>query len=381
MTPTIDGHQLTRVELTVPAHGIWTARVDFADAPTLSNPVTITLGPTKLVGTVTDLDGTTVAQRSCIVVGGYGGWSQTVEPRNFADTTGVAVRTIVDQIVSRNGEQIGQWLPPHATVGTHYVLDARSGLTHLDILTSGEHWVGYDGRTNVGARPSASIARYEVLAYDAQARCVELALDDLTELTVGVELSDRLDAPQTVREYRVTIDERGIRALCWSRGDGELAGLLRAIIRQEIAALVQPIRRYRVTKQTPAGLELQAVDRALGLPDIQPISVMGGAGVHADLTVGTHVLVAYEDNDRSRPIVVAFSGVDSPGFAPSKIVLGDSGQPAARKGDAVRVTMPVATFSAVIPPATTPVVCTVQSWTPTYADGSITAGSSLVEIG
>lgn len=423
MTPIIAGHRISRLELHVPETGIWSALVAFEDAPSVSGQVTIELGDTALHGTVdAAFDGTHAAQRTCRVVGGRGGWSKVAEPRNFAD---VSARTVVDYLTSRNGERIGQWDLDERY--RHYVVDAAPSIVHLEDIAEGA-WVGYDGLTHVGSRPTASISRYEVLDYDPQLKRVALALDDLSELAVGVVLTERLDTPQTVREYTVIADADGLRATCWCSGDGELAGLLRRMIRNEVTAL--PLRRYRITGQDGGKLELASLTASQ--PDIAPISVMGAPGLSARYTPGSHALVAYEDADRRSPIVVGFSGSDAPGFAPLEVKLesivkttvesvaavelksatvlleapsialsgsitmgpsggasivadgdtlqvgGPGGAPAARQGDTIR--LPTGTVLNLVIPGlsvgSAPVACTLT----TPVTGTITSGSNIVTV-
>jgi hypothetical protein len=69
-------------------------------------------------------------------------------------------------------------------------------------------------------------------------------------------------------------------------------------------------------------VELQIVNRALGLPDILPISQWpGAAGVWAQLQPGALVLVQFIDGDPSQPIVTHYEPKGGAGFRPVEMHL------------------------------------------------------------
>lgn len=104
---------------------------------------------------------------------------------------------------------------------------------------------------------------------------------------------------------------------------------------------------YRVVLQDGAFLDLQAVRKAVGLPDLRRVQVWPGvAGAGADVALGSSVLVSFIDGDPGRPFVVAYAADGPPGFVPttvrlrasSTIVLGDGDPPGvAREGDNVAI--------------------------------------------
>ena len=83
-------------------------------------------------------------------------------------------------------------------------------------------------------------------------------------------------------------------------------------------------RRFRVLKMNTGDhrVELQAVTKALGLPDVLPVSVSPGmAGLEAKLTPGTIVVVQFVDGDPSLPIITHFASADDSGFLPVELFL------------------------------------------------------------
>lgn len=81
-------------------------------------------------------------------------------------------------------------------------------------------------------------------------------------------------------------------------------------------------RKYRVVRMSVDRVELQIVNRALGLPDILPISQWPGmAGAWAKLTPGAEVLVQFIDGDPSQPIVTHYEPKGGAGFRPVELHL------------------------------------------------------------
>lgn len=92
-------------------------------------------------------------------------------------------------------------------------------------------------------------------------------------------------------------------------------------------------RKYRVVRLSANRLELQIVNRSLGLPDLLPIAMWPGlAGAWAKMTPGAEVLVQFIDGDPAQPIVTHYAPKDGNGFVPveveidasSKVTVGDS---------------------------------------------------------
>jgi hypothetical protein len=82
-------------------------------------------------------------------------------------------------------------------------------------------------------------------------------------------------------------------------------------------------RKYRVVTHRQDGrVELQQVVKALGLPDILPISIHPGmAGLKSRLTPGSMVIVQFVDGDPSQPIITHFAAEGDQGFLPLQLAL------------------------------------------------------------
>lgn len=360
---TVNGQRVSTVRLRVGGGGPWYAECEFEQDPQLSGRVTLKIGTLQCVGTIApESDGTFGLQRRCRIVAGAGGWGKPVAalayhsdigrrlPETVLDDTGtfgVKAHRVALEAAAEVGETIGTFLPAREKLGSDYVRQASAASRALqDAAGQGVMWwVDFDGMTNVGPRTSAPIdkSKCEVLAYDPMQRMLTLAVDDPAAIAIGSIVSDRLDEAQTVREYEVCIEKgNSLRVYAWTGGtgteEGRLPALLRAIAERANAGKLFGKYRYRVIRMKSDGrVDLQAVRRGVGLPDLGPISMWPGvAGVHAELTPAAEVLVEFVEGDRTRPIVTHFSGKDGVGFVPVELVLLGGTQAVARQGDLVQ---------------------------------------------
>jgi hypothetical protein len=383
----VNGHRLTRLRLVTENVGPWHADVTFEVAPELADgPVTLAVGTRTWKGTLTSQ--TFGLQRKGRIVAGAGGWGTAVKAKGYHNDAGVKARSVADDAAREVGEQIGSFVPAKERVGADYVREARAASCALeDVLGGVAWWVDADGVTHAGPRASVALssADYEVLAFDPESLVATLAVDDPGAVQIGSIISERLDGPQTVRQLELTVDATEMRIAAWCGGGeaerGRLPGLMRAIIDRATDGRLWGKYRYRVLRMNGERVELQAVRKELGLPDVLPVSMWPGvAGVHAELAPSQEVLVEFLEGRRAQPIVTAFAGKDGSGFVPVSITLGGtSGPEVTRKGDAVEVLLPpmVANGTMVVGGTPTPFTAVLTS-TLGKAVGVATAGTPKV---
>lgn len=381
----VNGQRLTAIKLTVSNGGPWIADVDFESDPSAEGRVELVIGELKCRGTISALSsGAFGLQRRARIVAGAGAWADTVPAKQYHNDAGVKASLVAADAARAVGETLGSFVPAAERIGRDYVRDVGPAARVLeDTLGGVPWWVDYAGVTRAGSRPPVQLAAeaYTVLAYDPRERIATLAMDDPGLMQIGALLV--VDGPQIVRAFEVRINANESRVLAWcagsASGTGYLAGLVKSIVERTTDGALHGHYRYRLVRMAGERLELQAVRKVAGLPDLLPISVMPGiAGAHAILTPGTEVLVAFVEGDRGQPVALAFSGLDGPGFAPVALTLGGpSGAAAARLGDIVEVQLPPAQFSGTIggSPASG-----LLTFTPAKSLGVITSGSSKVKV-
>lgn len=383
---TINGLPVSRLVLTVGWTGPWFAdvTVDSEDSDNIAGRVTMTIGDTIALSGTVDTGGFFGSTKSIRVVGGANGWRTSLAPTDYANDAGVKAASVAADLIRATGEVMGSFSPTSERIGTHYTRPAGSAAGCLvDVIGAVQWWVDYDGETQVGDRPivTPEPSVYTVAAYDPRNGRAEINADDLGAFSPG-SVIDVGGQGLTVRdvEIRISDSERTVVAWCGLPSSGNrIAGILRSIARTVVDERVWGVYAYRVVRMSGDRVELQAVSRTAGLPDLLPIDQWHGVpGTHATLALGAEVLVGFVEGDRRKPYVQSYVGRGGPGHSPVALELGGSGGPAAaRQTDAVRVTMPTGDFEGTI--GGSPAAGTV-TWADPYAYGEITGGSGVVKI-
>ena len=342
------------VKLTTPWKGTWFADCDLdPDDPTSppTGAVTIQIGDSiTLQGTIDpSASGRFVSTYRARVVGGGGGWDRGVSPQDFANDAGVKSTEVYTTTAGQIGETVND--PTPVTFQAYFV---RSAGAASRVFGDRDWYVDAAGMTWVQSRPAASAdASLEILGFDPSAMRAEVSCDAL--ILPGTTLTDpRFDGTYTVRDVMQSFTrDGGSRAdLYFSAGNiSRLASALVSMVREMSGRAYLRTYRYRYISTSGTGpsarLNLQAVDKNLGLPDILPVPIMPGIpGMYASLAPAQIVLVAFPAGDPSDPVVVSFDG-----NVPMTVTLDASGQitfapntgnvaPVARLGDAVSVFFP-----------------------------------------
>lgn len=383
MIVTVAGHQVQHLRLCVPHSGAWFAEVTFLEAPDVSGRVLLALGSTNLMGSVVErMSGTRGLQRRALIVGGSGGWSQMLPPKSYHNDAQVKALLVAQDAARECGEELGSFAPADDRLGAHFVRRSGPASAALKAAAGGRPWwVDYQGVTHVGDRPAPQIepGAVEVVDFDASANVVTLQTDDISSIPVGGVLSDGLDAPQTIRDLEIVIEEERLLIYAWCGGDVSSRGAVMDPLRRLVQAIagedLHGTYRYRVVGMSGDRVDLQIVRRRTGLPDVLPVSMMPGmAGVHAELSPGSEVLVQFADGDAAQPVVTHFAGRDGAGWLPVSLDIMGGDKGAARVDDDVEVTIPSGTFLVSAQDG-------VPNADPVKVTGKITSGSSKVVIG
>lgn len=353
---TVNGHRATKASISVPNVGAWFADVDMAELVDISGRVVIQLVGLTFSGTVVPgSSGSFGAERRVRVVAGGAGWAKLLPAKGYHNDAGVKAVNVAGDAAREAGEQLGSFAPPAERVGADYARRAGPASRALyDVLDGTPWWVDYAGVTRAGPRPASPAGAYELLEFDARAKVATLALDDLSAVGIGSTLSAHLDAPETVRELEYSAQGDVLRVKAWCSENANtrsrLTQLLSSIATHANGGKLFGKYRYRVVTMASDGrVNLQAVSKAVGLPDLLPVSQKPGvSGWHAELTQGAEVYVEFIAGDPADPIVTGFPGKGEPGATPVTLAFGGGSAAVARAGDEVKVLMPPMVFTGTI---------------------------------
>jgi len=156
----------------------------------------------------------------------------------------------------------------------------------------------------------------------------------------GTVLTDTRFGTMTVRAVEQWFGDGRARVLAWcgTAASSSLTSALGSVASHAVGATHLRLYRYRVVAQNSDGrLLLQTVKPGGVVPDALPIDTWPGmAGLSAEITPGTEVLLGFVEGDPAQPVVLAFQS-EAPLTltfdATSAINLGKGATSPAAKGD------------------------------------------------
>lgn len=308
---TLNGLPAISARLVTPWRGVWFAEVDidltlFGVVP--KGKAALVLGKNTLVGTI-DARGSGVigAKAKVRVVGGGGGWDKPlgiVPP--FHNDAGVVSTVVLTTVATKVGEIVVEAGVPRI-FGVDYVCTSGPA---SQVLEGSDWYVTIAGITIVGPRVPIPVdpTSIPVLEWHGDENRAVIATDEL--VLPGMLLIDPRFGTATVRDVEQTFSEDGARANAWCADNAvsRAAAALEAFIKAKAGVALLPKYRYRVVLQGPDGrLQLQAIDRSKGVPDLLFVQAyMGFPGGTCKPALGSEVLVEFTGGDPTRPRVTSF---------------------------------------------------------------------------
>lgn len=391
---TLNGYAVADLVLIVNEQGPWFAEVQLEQlAPKLAaGPAKLVINGVALECTV-DQPGTYGQAKSCRVIAGGGGWGKVVSAHGYGNDARVKARLVADDAARAAGESIGTFEPAAERLEVSYARTVGAASVALEDAAGGAlWWVGYDGKTNVAKdRPTTKAApdTYEVLAFNPRTQVVELGVTGLT-VGVGSIISERLDAPATIRSFTLRLSSKRLTmtAVCGElRTTNQLVLLVRRIVERVMNGWLFGAYRYRVVSMGGDGrVNLQAVAKGAGVPDLLRIEQWPGvAGAHATLQNGAIVVVQFLEGRRDLPVITNYAGVQSSAFVPDRLVFGaknpNQGVEIAYKGAQVECLFPPMIVSGTMIVSGVPTAFTATAMQPTgKLQGQITTGTPRVRV-
>lgn len=399
---TVDGHPVEKLHVHVPNVGPWWCDCDLIDEGPTSGRVIVGIGDSELSGTI-DVQSGNFGDRSQLrIVAGANGWRSQVPAQAYHNDAGVSRRLVADDAAIAIGEELGIFAPAEL-LRADYVRPSGTAATVIESVAGGQPWwVDYDGVTHVAERATISASNYELLTYNPRLQCATLAIDELSDVSVGSVIADRLDPPITVRELEIKITPDSMLATVWhmesATARSPLAQTIESIVRRSANDdRLYGCYRYRVVGMVGDRVSVRAANPIEGMPDMALVDIWPGlAGAAMTLIPGADVLVSFIDGVRTSPIITHFTNKSGTGFVPASVdLLGNgNGLNAGRQGDLVRSggIGTIASFG-LIPPDVVPAMSVGKPYlisfgpvapTPVLAAplyGALATGSNVVRIG
>jgi hypothetical protein len=183
----LSGHRVIKARVEIPAWGCpWAdATIDVSD--TIDTQTSLVIGDLTMVCAVTRQASTT-GSRSARVVCGHGGWSTMVSARQYHISSGVPLSMIVGDLARESGEVMAPYTD--SRINQWYMRPSWPASFALNDLAGPRGWyVGLDGRTVIGQRPSATVTtKLTAVSYSGAPGVVVVAADDIAQLLPGATI-------------------------------------------------------------------------------------------------------------------------------------------------------------------------------------------------
>ena len=248
--------------------------------------------------------------------------------------------TVAGDAARLAGETIGTFEVESEILGDHYTRRSGPASVTLEDAAQGRPWyVDYSGVTHVTetrTAPTPSGDSYQILKFDPLQQRAILSVDDLSQIVIGVVLTEGVDEPLTVTALEIVITPESFRVIAWGQRQQGAGDSLKRIVERLTVQELNGIYRYRVSQMAGDRVDLQVARTASGLPDQLRVAQWGGSGMHAILALGSEVLVQFIDGNRADPVITHYPGKGQGGHIPEAIEIAGGGNRISRQGDLVQ---------------------------------------------
>jgi hypothetical protein len=202
------------LRLTLPAFGRWTADVHFAvDSALPDTPLPLTVGNLALLGSVVR-GGPFAGSRSARIVGGFGGWGESLPARWYALTSGVRLSAVLKDAAMAVGESAVVPAAQDRNVGPFFARLAGPASRVLAVLVGRAGWyIDALGLTRLGDRESIQVtSAFSIpdIGYRPNVGHITIATEDLLSWQPGaVFSSDLLETPLQVSSATINLEPKG----------------------------------------------------------------------------------------------------------------------------------------------------------------------------
>lgn len=343
---TLAGHRATHARTHLPAWGVWWCEVSIDEEAVLTGRVPVALADLALSGTIMSGGPGPKGRASFRIAAGAGAWGKTIPARSYANDAGVKAATVLVDAATACGETIDPATLPDARLGPAFTRDAGPAARVLEQIFPSGWYVGEDGVTRIGKRPTKALATpADVASVDRAQGVVSLAAEAIASIVPGVVV-EGVEAVDVMHELAPATN---LRSKLWGAGIANttrrLAAWRRIMDQIDPRGRFRGVYEYRVVTQEDERINVQPIRVSIGMPDLRRLPVRPGvAGARSDVALGSRVLVGFVDSDPARPVVLGFEDAEGDGFVPLKTSIDATEEitigvlaalPAARQTDAI----------------------------------------------
>lgn len=172
----LSGVRIFAGSLTIPLYGLWSADLSISGDEGVPDDGPLTIGNLSMQCHVYR-QALFAGSRRCRVVGGYGGWRNTVTARQYVLNSGVKLSLVLNDAASEVGEQVN--VPNDQTIGPGFVRENGPASRVLRQLAGANWYCDNDGVTQIAAWPSTRIPPpFDVINQDGGQGMIEIATED-----------------------------------------------------------------------------------------------------------------------------------------------------------------------------------------------------------
>ncbi len=378
----LGGLGVERASLVVPSWGIWTADVQVASGDLLAGPTTLELGGVEWAGTI--VSGGVYRERGWYrVVGGSGGWRNTIPALSYRNEAGVKLSQVLGAAARAAGEELATFTDRR--IGPAYECPIAEASRSLDLLSREAWYVDEDGVTHLGARAESEFTgSYTIDSNNPSRGLLTIAAEDITGLAPGATIEG-----VTVASVRHEHTPDKIRSHVWSTQES-LGDRLGTAFRMLVGAFTRSTfyhGRYEYRVETASGthLDLRPARSSVGLPSLANVPMRAGSpGATGTPAIGSSCEVQFLDGDPTRPVVVGFDSTEPTSAtitAAGSVNVGDGADHAIARGDVTEaylagILTALGTAGPIVGPLDAGIKSAVAAAFPTLTPGILTPGPS-----
>ena len=321
------GDRIVSGSIEIPAYGLWAADVVLADDTTLPASAPLVLGDLTLQSYAYRTFAYAGSRRSRLV-GGYGGWMQTVQPQEWANPPGLTLSLVLNDLAALIGEKVN--VGADQVFGSFLFTRLGAAKRVLDRLVGRTWWIDPSGTVQVGvARSSAVISSaFTLNEFDGATGRAVISTENPSDWMPGrTWTAPTVTVPQTVSSVRHSVVDGALRTEALSVGP-ESADRMIAPLRELVEDLAPDAVYYGTWEyavQDTDGTFVSCKPTAsavLAAPFPLPQHVTGVVmrpglpGCKVKPGIGSYVYVAFANGDPSRPLITTYdsNAAQSVGF-------------------------------------------------------------------